>query len=208
MRRAGYSGYRTRRRSLVPEALLREPVCRESGTSGGVESGTSGAPNVALKKSKAKKTSHGGSDGGDTEGRGGGTRAAVHARCVCGVEVPSQIELHTHTTPQTARATDELLPPTATPTPRDYENRRGRTDTTTTIARFETLEERNAWLREREVCNLQDELRDKEKLLAKWVRDDDGSDQHAHWIQKARRRCSYLRGKLRKLQNGACNPYD
>jgi hypothetical protein len=47
-----------------------------------------------------------------------------------------------------------------------------------------------------------DELSDKEALLAEWVRDDDGSDQDAYWIRKLRRRCSYLRGKIGKIQKG------
>lgn len=59
MRRAGYSGYRTRRRSLVPEALLREPVRRESETSA--------TANLRHKKSNAN-TSRGGSGGLDGEG--------------------------------------------------------------------------------------------------------------------------------------------
>jgi hypothetical protein len=52
MRRAGYSGYRTRRRALVPEALLREPIRREPETSGRVESETSGGVNLRHKNSK------------------------------------------------------------------------------------------------------------------------------------------------------------
>ena len=67
MHRGGYSGYRTRRRRLDPQALLREPIRRESDTSGGGESDTSATANLTLKKSKAN-TSRGGSGGLDGEG--------------------------------------------------------------------------------------------------------------------------------------------
>jgi hypothetical protein len=49
-----------------------------------------------------------------------------------------------------------------------------------------------------ELAALEDVLSNNEALLAEWVRDDDGSDQDAYWIRKVRRRCSYLRSKIRK----------
>jgi hypothetical protein len=70
------------------------------------------------------------------------------------------------------------------------------------LRELEDIALRKAGLAWFELRDLEAELRDKEKLLAEWVRDDDGSDQDARWIQKARRRCCYLRGKIRKIQKG------
>jgi hypothetical protein len=80
MRRHAYSGYRTRVRSLVPEALLREPVRRESETSGRVESETSATANLRHKNS-TPETSRGGSgcDGGGDDVREQ-TEAAAEVR--------------------------------------------------------------------------------------------------------------------------------